>query len=163
MVKSALRFQLGVSAGPPSHSFYKCAWDYQGSDAHHAMTCDKLASLRTLHHDHVQSSVQYEAKMAGHSSSIEPQERHLKDLRFGDDGYGMCGDVLVSALEDCMNVDVVITHPASETLRGRASTTLGAAVRVAEENKRRSHAVGGTRGCRFVPFAIETYGRLVLL
>ena len=42
--------------------------------------------------------------MAGHSSSIEPQERHWKDLRFGDDGYGMRGDVLVSTLEDCLNV-----------------------------------------------------------
>ena len=153
-------FQLGVSPGPPSHTFYRCACDYQGSDAHHAMTCDKLAGLRTLRHDHVQSSVQYGVKMAGHSSSIEPQERHLKDLRFGDDGYGMRGDVLVSTLEDCLNVDVVITHPASRTLRGRASRTPGAAARVAEENKRRSHAAGGTRGYRFVPFAIETYGRL---
>ena len=34
------------------------------------------------------------------------------------------------------------------------------AARVAEENKRRSHAAGGTKGYRFVPFAIETYGRL---
>ena len=97
--------------------------------------------------------------MAGHSSSIEPQERHLKDLWFGDDGYGMRGDVLVSTLEDCLNVDVVITHPASRTLRGRASRTPGAA-RVAEQNKGRSHAAGGTRGYRFVPFAIQTYGRL---
>ena len=31
---------------------------------------------------------------------------------------------------------------------------------MAEENKRRSHAAGDTRGYRFVPFAIETYGRL---
>ena len=31
---------------------------------------------------------------------------------------------------------------------------------MAEENKRRSHAAGGTRGYRFVPFAIETYGCL---
>ena len=38
---------------------------------------------------------------------------HLKDLRFGDGGYGMRGDVLVSTLEDCLNVDVVITHPVS--------------------------------------------------
>ena len=85
-VKSALRFQLGVSPGPPSHSFYRCACDYQGSDAHHAITYDKLAGLRTLRHDHVQSSVQYGARMAGHSSSIEPQERHLKDFQSGDDG-----------------------------------------------------------------------------
>ena len=64
------------------------------------MTCDKLSGLRTLRHDHVQSSVQYGAKTDVHSSSIEPQECHLKDLRFGDDGYGMRRDVLVSNLED---------------------------------------------------------------
>ena len=28
-VKSALRFQLGVSPGPPSHTFYRCTCDYQ--------------------------------------------------------------------------------------------------------------------------------------
>ena len=43
---------------------------------------------------------------------------------------------------------------------GHTSRSPGAAARVAEENKRRSHAAEGTRGYRFVPFAIETYGRL---
>ena len=84
----------------------------------------------------------------------------LKDLRLKDDAYGMRRDVLVSTLKACLNVDVVITHPATGILRGRASRTPGAAARVAEDNKRRSHAAGGTRGYRFVPFAIETYGRL---
>ena len=32
--------------------------------------------------------------------------------------------------------------------------------RLAEENKRRSHATRGTQGYRFVPFVMETYGRL---
>ena len=72
----------------------------------------------------------------------------------------MRGGVLVSTLEDCLNVDVVITHTASRTLRGRASRTAGAAARLAEENKGQSHAAGGTRGYRFVPFAIETFGLL---
>jgi hypothetical protein len=48
---------------------------------HHAMSCDKLAGLRTLRHAHVQSSVQYGVTAAGHGSSIEPQ----KDLRFRDE------------------------------------------------------------------------------
>ena len=52
---------------------------------------------------------------------------------------------------------VFSTHPASRTLRGRASRTPGAGAHVAEEYKRRSHAAGGTRGYRFVPFEIETY------
>ena len=159
-VKSALRFQLGASPGPPSETFYRCTCDYQGGDGHHAMTCAKLAGLRTLRHDHVQSSVQYGATAAGHGSGIEPQQCHLTALRFGDDGYGMRGEVLVSTLEDCLNVDVVITHPASTTLRDRASRTPGAVACGAEENKRRSQAAGGTKGYRFVSFAIETYGRL---
>ena len=71
----------------------------------------------------------------------------------------MRGDVLVSTLEECTNVDGVITHPASGALRGRARTP-GAVARVAEENKRRSHAAGGTKGYRFVPFEIETSERL---
>jgi hypothetical protein len=159
-VTSALRFQLGVSPGPPAQKFYRCSCCYQGSDGHHAMTCDKLSGLCTLRHDHVQSSVQYGATAAGHGSSIEPQERHLRGLHFGDDGYGKRGDVLVSTLDDVLNIDVVITHPASRTLRSRASKEPGAAARVAEENKRRDHASGGTRGYNFVPFAVETYGRL---
>ena len=56
-------------------------------------------------------------------------------------------------------MDVVATHPANRTLRGRASRTPGAVARVAEQNQRRSHAAGGTKGYRFVPFAIETSGR----
>ena len=83
----------------------------------------------------------------------------LKDLRLKDDAYGMRRDVLVSTLKACLNVDVVITHPATGILRGRASRTPGAAARVAED-KRRSHAAGGAMGYRFVSFAIETYGRL---
>ena len=79
---------------------------------------------------------------------------------FGDDGYGVRGDVLVSTLEDCTDVDVAITHSASRSLRGRARRTPEAAACVAEENKRRSHAAGGTKGCRCVPFAIKTYRRL---
>ena len=159
-VKSALRFQLGVSPGPPSHSFYKCPCDYQGSDAHHAMTCDKLSGLWTQRHDQIQSAVQSGARAAGHASSIEPQERHLKNARYGDEGYGKRGDVLVSTVDDVLNVDVVVTRPASKTHRCAASRTPGAAAQVAERNKRRLHAHGGTRGFKFVPFAMETYARL---
>jgi hypothetical protein len=86
--------------------------------------------------------------------------RALHGRRNIDQSDGMRGDVLVSTLDDVLNVDVVIAHPASKTLRGRASRTPGAAERVAEDNKRRHHAAGGSRGYRFAPCAIEIYGRL---
>jgi hypothetical protein len=78
---------------------------------------------------------------------------------YGDDGYGKRGDVLVSSLDDLLNVDITVTHPASYSMRSRASKEPGAAARVAEENKRRVHGAN-TSGHTFVPFAIESYGRL---
>jgi hypothetical protein len=158
-VKSALRFMLGVSPGPAHQAFFQCSCGYKGSDSHHAMTCDKLAGPRILRHTQIQSMVQCGAAAAGHSSSIEPQERHLKGLCYGDDGYGKRGDVLVSSLDDLLNVDITVTHPASYSMRSRASKEPGAAARVAEENKRRVHGAN-TSGHTFVPFAIESYGRL---
>jgi hypothetical protein len=80
--------------------------------------------------------------MAGHSSSIEPQERHLKNTRFGDKGYGQRGDVLVRTLHYLLNVDVVVTHPATFSSRARACREPGAAAKVAAQGKRAKHGVG---------------------
>ena len=124
------------------------------------MTCNKLAGLRTLRHDHVQSSVQYGATAAGHRSSIEPQERQFKGLQYVDSGYGKRGKVLFSILKDVVNVDLVITYPASESMRSRASKEPGAAARVAATRKQSEYASGGARGHQFVPYPTETYGRL---
>jgi hypothetical protein len=84
----------------------------------------------------------------------------LKNLRVRDSGYRQRGDVLVSTLDDLVNVDVTVTHPASATMRGRASKVFGAAAKAAEDSKHGSHARDGTSGYRFVPLAVESYGRL---
>ena len=79
-------------------------------------------------------------------------------MRYGDAGYGTRGDILVSTINDLLNIDVVVTHPACQSYRGAAAKRPGSANRTAEARKRSAHE-GGT-GHRFVPFAIETYGRL---
>ena len=158
-MKSALRFMLGVSPGPRQNSSFTCTCGHQGSDSHHAMTCRQLQGLWTLRHDQIQSKVQFGAAAAGHSSSIEPQERHLKNLAFGDPGYGKRGDVTVSTVDDLLNIDVTVVHPASRSMRSRASREPGITAREAEKKNRRDHGVGEV-GHTFVPFAIETYGRL---
>ena len=119
-VKSALRFMLGVSPGPAHQDYFRCSCGYKGSDCHHAMACDKLGGLRIVRHDQIQNMVQFGARVAGHSSSIEPQERHLKGLRYGDSGYGKRGDVCVGTLDDVLNVDITVPHPASYTYRSRS-------------------------------------------
>jgi hypothetical protein len=151
-VKSALCFMLGVLPGPPHQEMYQCPCGYNGSDSHHATTCDKLAGSRTMRHNHTQSMVQYGSSAPGHSSGIEPLERHLKNLSVGDVGYGQRDDGPVRTLNDLVNVDISAMHPASATMKSRASMVPGATAKAAEANKNRAHAREGTSGNRFVPF-----------
>ena len=84
----------------------------------------------------------------------------MQDLQCGDEGYGRRGDILVSTMEDLLNVDVSVTHPAMHTVRVKASKTPGAAAEERDKQKRLYHQKNGTPGYAFVPFSIETYGRL---
>jgi hypothetical protein len=80
-VHSALSFHLGISPDPSAHGFYQCTYGCQGSDAHHAVTCDKRSVLSTMRPNHVQSSVQYGATATCHS--IESQPMGFAGLEFG--------------------------------------------------------------------------------
>ena len=126
-VKAALRFMLGLSPGPPSQSYFRCGCGFQGYDCHHAMTCCKMSGVRTMRHDQIQNSVRYGCSKAGCDTSWEPKEGSMQDLQCGDEGYGRRGDILVSTMEDLLNVDVSVTHPAMHSVRVKASTTPGAA------------------------------------
>jgi hypothetical protein len=159
-VKSALRFMLGVSPGPPEQTYFKCVCGYRGSDCHHAMTCDKMSGHRTWRHNHVQAAVRYGATTAGCDTSWEPKEGLMKDKELGDKGYGKRGDILISMLDDLLMVDISCVHPAGETMRGKASKQAGAAATARDKAKRWDHAKDGTPGYTFVPFSIETYGQL---
>lgn len=159
-VKTALRFQLGVSAGPPDQAYFRCVCGYRGSDCHHAMTCDKMSGHRTWRHNHVQASVRHGGTAAGCDTAWEPKECTLMHKQFGDKGYGKRGDVLISMGDDLLMVDISCVHPAGATMRGKASKRIGAAATAREQAKRRDHARDGTPGYTFVPFSVETYGRL---
>jgi hypothetical protein len=159
-VKSALRFMLGLSPGPPTQSYFRCGCGFQGYDCHHAMTCPKMSGVRTMRHNQIQNSVRYGCSKAGCDTSWEPKEGSMQELQCGDEGYGRRGDILVSTLEDLLNVDVSVTHPAMHSVRVKASKTPGAAAEERDKQKRRYHEKNGTPGYSFVPFSVETYGRL---
>lgn len=84
----------------------------------------------------------------------------MQELQCGDEGYGRRGDILVSTLEDLLNVDVSVTHPAMHSVRIKASKTPGAAAEERDKAKKRYHEKNGTPGYSFVPFSVESYGRL---
>ncbi len=136
-VKTALRFQLGVSAGPPEQSYFHCVCGYRGSDCHHAMTCDKMSGHRTWRHNHVQNAVRYGGTAAGLDTSWEPHEGDMKQKTYGDKGYGKRGDVLISMVDDLLMVDITCVHPAGATIRGKAS-------RRQQQQQQESRASGGT-------------------
>ena len=159
-VKSALRFMLGVSPGPPDQTYFRCVCAYRGSDCNHAMTCDKMSGHRTWRHNHVQTSVRHGATTAGCDTSWEPKEGHMKQKEIGDDGYGKRRDILISMLDNLLMVDTSCVHPGGVTKRGIASKRAGAAAESRDKRKRKDHAKDGTPGYTFVPFSIETYGRL---
>jgi hypothetical protein len=51
-------------------------------------------------------------------------------------------------------VDILIVHPVSDTLRGKASKEMGVAVR--DEAKRHVFMEQGAQGDSFVPFSVES-------
>lgn len=113
-----------------------------------------------MRHNQIQNSVRYGCSKAGCDTSWEPKEGSMQDLQCGDEGYGRRGDILVSTMEDLLNVDVSVTHPAMHSVRVKASKTPGAAAEERDKAKKRYHEKNGTPGYSFVPFSIETYGRL---
>lgn len=159
-VKSALRFMLGLSPGPKGQQHFSCECRQQGGDSHHAMTCTKMSGLRTWRHNHVQNSVRCGGRTAGLTTTWEPKERHFNNAQVGEEGYGKRGDILIGMMDDWLNVDISITHPCKDTTRAKASKVAGAAAAQKARDKRSTHETEGTPGYTFVPFIVETYGRL---
>ena len=159
-IATALRFMLGVSPGPSSQSYFRCACGYKGYDSHHAMTCKKLSGVHTLRHNRIQNSVRYACSRAGCDTSYEPKEGPLQGIKAGEKGYGKRGDILVTTMEDMLNVDISVIHPAGQSIREQACKNGGAAAKYRERQKRRDHEKNGTPGYQFIPFSVESYGRL---
>jgi hypothetical protein len=106
---------------------------------------------------------------AGAESTLEPTLRRLPGLEAG--AYGASRgreaaglearvDILL-ALESGMSVvDVSITHPSGVSNRAAAATMDGAAAARRDRENRRTYGQLEPNGYPFIPFSVETYGRL---
>ena len=159
-VRSALRFMLGVAVGPTEAAFFRCLCGQHAYSVHHAMSCPSLAGFRTSRHNFMQALVRYLFSAGTLSTSMEPLERLLKTLRAGDKGYGKRGDIICLLLDEILNVDLSMIHPAAQEYRAAAAKGPGEAAKIRDRQKRNDHAKEGNQGYTFVPFSIETYGRL---
>ena len=123
----------------------------------------KTNRYNTLRHDFLASAVRRIVSRASCPSSMEPSYRHLRPARSSGVSEGLRrGDVL-AVLPDgrIVIIDVVVRHSAAPSYAREASRYDGAAARHAERLKRRefAHFADGAQ-YDFVPFAVESYGRL---
>ena len=156
------RHRLGL--GPPtSVSTRPCpcgASDAASPD--HAMVCKNVAKMTQLRHDIVASAVRRVVCRASCASSMEPSYRHLQRQQGGNAGQRR-GDILVVLPSGKINiVDVVVTHPSQVKYVNQACTRVGHAAARAEVDKvDKFREIGEDAGqYDFVPFAVESYGRL---
>ena len=92
----------------------------------------------------------------------EPSYRHLQAQQRGEPGQRR-GDILVVLPSGKISiVDIVVTHPAQQAYVSQACTRTGHAAARAEASKvAEFRQIGEDAGqYDFVPFAVESYGRL---
>jgi hypothetical protein len=154
------RHRLGLGA-PSTVSPRPClcgAGDAATPD--HAMVCKSVAKMTQMRHDIVASAVRRVVCRAGCASSMEPSYRHLRNRGVAGQRRG---DVLVVLPSGQISiVDVVVTHPSQQAHVHQACTRPGHAAAQAERSKvAEFRRIGEDAGqYDFVPFAVESYGRL---
>ena len=129
----------------------------------HAMSCKSVAKMTQMRHDDMASVVRRVTCRAGCPSSMEPHLRHMRarGQMCGNEGMHR-GDILVVLPDGGISiVDVVVTHPANRSAVGSACSRTGAAAKAAEDGKKREYRRYADAGqYSFVPFAVESFGRL---
>jgi hypothetical protein len=137
------------------------------TDADHGMQCSALAAQTTLRHDILKGILRRAVHWAGIASTLEPAVRRLPGLT---DGLGMSADGSPSrpgARGDIMAMpqgvaiaNMSVIHPLSINSLSTAAALPGAAAARRDHQKRTAYAGVEPNGYAFVPFSVESYGRI---
>jgi hypothetical protein len=169
--RATMQHRLGRSPLPHNTVGIRCmcAAVPSADDSDHALTCSSVQGKATMCNDVPKGILRRAIHRAGVASTLEPTLRRLPGLEAG--AYGASGGIeaagleahgdILLALESVMSVvDVSITHPSGVANRAAAATTDGAAVARRDWEKRRTYGQLELNGYPFIPFSVETYGRL---
>ena len=119
--------------------------------------------MTQMRHDDMASVVRRVTCRAGCPYSMEPNLRHMRaqGRLCGNEGMHR-GDILVFLPNGGISiVDVVVTHPANRSAVGSACSRTGAAAKAVEDGKKREYRKYANAGqYSFVPFVVESFGRL---
>jgi hypothetical protein len=168
--QTALRHRLGLAVLPTNAPAVECGCGatLRRTDTDHGMRCSALAAQTTLRHDILKGILRRVVLRAGIASTLEPPLRRLPGLLEGPgtsaDGSACRpearGDILLATPQGIAIVDVSLIHPLSLNSLSAAATTAGSAAARRDQQKRASYARVEPNGYAFVPFSVESYGRL---
>ena len=141
----ASRLRLGL---PPSDTLPRvCRCSARMDDPAHFLSCLLLRPLARVRHDRLVRSLATLIQRAGGAAYVEP--RYLEDKR---------PDIHAFFPDDRVMLDVCVSHPSSPS---RLSLAPGYALRYRENAKIAAYSsLAKDSGCRFVPFAFESFGSL---
>jgi hypothetical protein len=161
--RCSMRHRLGLSQLPANAPGVKCTCGHhiQPGDVHHFMTCTTLSGGAQLRHHLINDNWCLISHRAGVASSKEPVLRHLPGAQSAANANrpDSRGDLLLVLPSGLTVADVSVVHPAAPSYVTAAQTAGGAAA-VREQAKRARYETADPNGYKFVPLAVETYGRM---
>jgi hypothetical protein len=169
--RNVMQRRLGISPLPSNMVWPRCqcAKVTSAADSDHTTTCTSVQGKATMRHDILKGILRRGIRRAGTASTLEPTLRRLPGLDPGACnraaqtvavGLEARGDILLTFESGMSVVDVFITHPAGVANLAAAVLTDGAAAAWWDSDNRWAHNRLEPHGFPFIPFSVDTYGRL---
>jgi hypothetical protein len=145
-----------------------CGTTLHPTEADHGIRCPSVSAHTTLRHDILKGILCRVVHWAGIASTQEPALRRLPGLAggAGTSATGAStrvearGDILLALPGGITIADISITHPSAINTLAAAATTAGAAAARRCQQKRARYSRAEPNGYPFLPFSVESYGRI---
>ena len=173
--RASVKRRLGMSAMPTGCLHARCACNKPATELGpaHPLNCNRVRGLVVQRHDQVAAAIKRAMTRAGLSAVLEPhlsafggrpaaeQLRRRREARDADESDEARGDVLcVDEMGETLVVDVVVVNVLSSNYVAAAAAEDGAAAARKDAEKTAKYAARGDAGYKFVPFSVESLGRL---
>ena len=159
----SIRHRLGLPYAPTNLPGVDCPCGQHipRGDPDHPMSCKTSAGERNVRHNQVANTVRRICHRAGIATSSEPPLRHLRrnTAPHQRDRDGDRGDILI-ILPRATVTDIAVVHPAAPSHRAVAAVTPGATARAKDTDKIRHYRRNDNNAYDFIPFTVESFGRL---
>jgi hypothetical protein len=170
---AGVRRRLGVSALPTGPRHARCACNKPACElgSGHPLSCSSVSGLRTTRHDDIAKALARAMRRAGITATVEPHlsqfggvptaaqlaRRRARTDNGTDDARG---DIVCFIEGENVVIDVSVINALAPSHVVAAAAQDGAAAAKRDEQKRAAYADRGDSGYKFIPFSVESLGRL---